>query len=163
MRKVKRRHGGTDETAGGRRLVRASVALCLAVALTGCVYYNGVYNAEHWAAQAERSERAGRGLEAADRWRIAQVHAESVIARHPNSSWVGDAYLIKGRSLVALESWGDAIVALQEADHRLPNLEPRREAELLIGRAYFGLARAADALSALDSALTSSRGLTRSL
>ena len=71
-----------------------------ALLLTGCVYYNGVYNAKHFAKQAEHSERLGRTSEAADRWRIAAIHAESVVTRHPRSRWADDAMLIRAKALV---------------------------------------------------------------
>jgi tetratricopeptide (TPR) repeat protein len=138
------------------------VPLCVAF-LSGCVYYNGVYNAKHWASQAEASEHAGRTLEAADRWRIAEVHADSVIARHPGSRWVGEAYLIRGRALVSQQSYGDAVVALEEAAHRLDSREQRLEAELALGRANLGLRRLPQALEAFDSAVQSRDGKLRSL
>jgi tetratricopeptide (TPR) repeat protein len=133
------------------------------VLLSGCVYYNGVYNAEHWASQAEASERNGRALEAVDRWRSAEVHADSVIARHPTSRWVGEAYLIRGRALLAEQSFGDAVVALEEATHRLGSRERRLEAWLALGRANLGLRRLPQATLALDSAAESRDSRRRSL
>jgi tetratricopeptide (TPR) repeat protein len=141
---------------------RAPLAL-LTLALQGCVYYNGVYNAKHWASQAEASERAGRMLEATDRWRSAEVHADSVIARHPHSRWAGEAYLIRGRALVSEQSFGDAVVALEEATHRLDSREARLEAELALGRANLGLRRLPQALEAFDSAAQSQDARRRSL
>ncbi|MFI5206510.1 MAG: hypothetical protein ACHQX4_00695 [Gemmatimonadales bacterium] len=137
--------------------------LCLALGLSGCVYYNGVYNAKHWASQAEASERAGRTLEATDRWRSAEVHADSVIARHPGSHWVGEAYLIRGRALLAEQSFADAVVALEEAARRLSSREQRLEAELGLGRANMALRRLPQALEALDSAAQSHDSRRRSL
>jgi hypothetical protein len=143
--------------------VRRAPWVLLALALQGCVYYNGVYNARRWASQAEASERAGRTMEATDRWRSAEVHADSVIARHPGSRWAGEAYLIRGRALVAEQSYGDAVVALEEAARKLGSRERRLEAELALGRANLGLRRLPQALEALDSAAVSQDPRRRSL
>ena len=89
------------------RRSRAALAACALWAASGCVYYNGMYNAERAASEAERFERQGRTAEARDRWQRAIVHAESVAVRHPRSRWAADAQLLRGRGLVRLERFND--------------------------------------------------------
>jgi tetratricopeptide (TPR) repeat protein len=133
---------------------RAAVALAVAgLALTGCAYFNGMYYANHFAGQAEASERAGRIGEARDRWMQAQMHAESLIARHPDSRWTGDAQLVRGRALVHLEAYSDAVGALQEAARRTTSPARHLEALGLMGRAYLALGMAEAARPMLDTAV----------
>jgi len=141
----------------------ASVRLCVcAAALSSCAYYNGMYNANRYARQAERSERSGRTGEAADRWLQAAMHAESVTVRHPKSRWADDALLVRGRALVHLESWNDAVTVLTDAVRAAPAGEQRREAQLNLGRANLAMHRHAEALLALDSAVPSGVASRRS-
>jgi tetratricopeptide (TPR) repeat protein len=146
--------------AGG--VARLIPALSLGVALQGCVYFNAMYNAKHFAKAAERAERAGRTMEAGDRWRIAQLHADSVIVRHPRSHWTPEAYLIRGRASLALQDFGGAVVSLEQSLHGLSDAERRAEAQLYLGRANLGLHRYPEALVALDSALQSRDARLRS-
>ena len=138
-----------------------AVPLCLGATISGCAYYNGMYNANRYAKQAERSERLGRSGEAADRWRLAELHAESVTVRHPHSRWAPDAMLVRGRALVHLESWNAAIVVLEDAVRVTPPGEQRLEAQLNLGRANLAIRRYPEALRALDSAAQSGVAVRR--
>jgi predicted negative regulator of RcsB-dependent stress response len=129
--------------------------------VSGCVYYNGMYNANRSQSQAEASERAGRIAEARERWQQAAQHAESLTARHPKSRWVEDALLVQGRALVHLEEWSDAVPVLEEAARRARNPTERTEALGLLGRADLAINRVPEALAALDSAVESGRPATR--
>jgi predicted negative regulator of RcsB-dependent stress response len=128
----------------------------LLLLLPGCAYYNGMYNARRWAAQAERAERAGREADARDRWRRAVLHADSLLARHPRSRWADDALLVRGRALVHLKEWDGAAEALGRAADRAGEHEQCLEALLLLGRTQLARGRFGDARAALDSAVTSS-------
>jgi len=140
------------------------LALVCAVAplLQGCAYFNGMYNANHWSAQAERSERAGRVAEARDRWRMAAIHADSVLSRHPHSRWANDAVLVRGRALVHLDVYSEAIGALEAALPHLSSGSQRATAQLYLGRADFAQRRLPEALEALDSAVAGGSARQRS-
>ena len=132
----------------------AVLAACALWAASGCVYYNGMYNAERAAAEAERFERQGRTAEARDQWQRAIVHAESVAVRHPRSRWAADALLLRGRGLVQLERFNDAATVLEGATRRArPGLQQAR-AYVLLGQAYLAVGRLANATSVLDTALS---------
>ena len=122
----------------------------------GCAYYNGMYNADKFTRDAQRSERAGRPAEARDRWLRASIHAESVVARHPSSRWADDARLVHGRAMLHLEQWSEAVVSLREAATTAGADEQRLEALLLLGQANIALRRYPDAAGPLDSAAASS-------
>jgi hypothetical protein len=131
------------------------------LALAGCAYFNGMYNARHYEHQAEASERAGRIAEARERWQQAAQHAESLAARHPKSRWVEDALLVRGRALVHLGYWSDAVVVLERAVEGARNPAERGEALGLLGRANLAISRLPEALVALDSAVQLGRPAIR--
>ncbi len=133
---------------------RRALLGCLGVLLlSGCAYYNSMYYANRYTREAERAQRSGRAAEARERWRQAAIHAESLLARHPDSKWADDAMLVRGRAFVGLRSWSEAVVALDQAVRAAPNAEQRRTALLYQGEANFGLRRLPQALEALDEAV----------
>ena len=133
------------------RLSRLSPLSLLLV--ISCAYYNGVYNAKHYAKQAESSERNGRASEAADRWRIAAIHAESALARHPHSRWAVEAMLIRTKALIHLESWSDAGVMAERSLAAATTAEDRALAQFYLGQVQLGMRHPEDALPHLDSAV----------
>ena len=150
---ARRNHGAPRSTSVLGVLASWRLGLLL---LSGCAYYNGMYNAAKFTKDALRSERAGRPAEARDRWLRAAIHAESVVARHPNSRWADDARLAHGRALLHLEQWSDAVVALREAATTAGADEQRLEALLLLGEANIALRRYPEADGPLDAAAASS-------
>ena len=134
--------------------VRVAVALVFALgAASGCVYWNGMYNAKRAAREAEGLERRGRLAEARDRWQRVIVHAESVSTRHPRSRWADDALLLRGRALVRIGFGSDAVAVLEQAERLAGTPAQRAEALTLLGEANIGLGRFAVARGQLDTAL----------
>ncbi len=144
-----------------RPLLRALAVAGLALAGARCAYFNGMYNANKFARQAEQSERAGRIGEARDRWQSAAMHAESLTTRHPGSRWVVDALLVRGRALVHLGYASDAVPVLEDAARRARQPEQRYEALLLLGQANLAIGRVQEARQALDTALLTDQGALR--
>src|SRR5712675_1225421 len=64
-----------------------------------CGYYNGMWSADHFAAQARRQEHDGRIDEARASWAAAAVKAESVVAHHPHGRWADAALVLHGEGL----------------------------------------------------------------
>lgn len=99
-----------------RRTVRRAAAVASLVAvITGCAYYNGMYNARRAQRQAERLDREGRTAEARDQWQRAETHAESVAVRHPRSRWAEEARLLSALALVHLGDNSGAVAMLDQA------------------------------------------------
>lgn len=92
-----------------------AIAVALVVLLGGCVYYNGVYNAKRLTHAAERAERDGRTIEARDFWAQVVVKADTVLARHPASSYVPQVELLRARALGRMDQCADAVPALRRA------------------------------------------------
>jgi len=107
-----------------RRLCLPSVLLCAA----SCGYYNGMWSANHFAAEARRLERAGRMTDARASWAQAAVKAESVVAHSPHGRWADDALVLQGEGLAKSGACDQAAAPLGRA------LQTVRDSALL-GRA----------------------------
>ncbi len=108
----------------------------LLVLATGCVYYNGMYNANRLANKAEKAERDGRSFDAQSYWAQAEVKADSVISRHPTSGWVDDALLIKSKALIIRGSCAEAIPHLERILFSSTDSDLVEQANLLLGGCY---------------------------
>jgi len=111
---------------------RARWVLATALLGTGCVYYNAMWSAEHFAHQARSLEAHDRAAEANTYWTEAEAKAESVVARHPKSGWVDDALTLEGESLVRMGNCGGAALPLDRVLARSPDSTLRERATLLI-------------------------------
>ena len=87
---------------GDRRTARVLLQAGLAASLLGgCVYYNGMYNANRLANSARKAEREGRTFEANNLWGQVATKAESVVVRHPKSKYAEEAAILGGWPLRA--------------------------------------------------------------
>ena len=119
--------------------------LLLTVLLGGCVYYNGMYNANRLARSAKRAEREGRTFEAASLWGQVATKAESVIVRHPTSKYAEEASVLRGVALARMGQCDEALKPLSRiglTGHR-PDLS--EEALLATGRCQVALGNLAAA------------------
>jgi hypothetical protein len=69
----------------------------LLVAVGGCAYFNGVYNAERTGTRGERQWAAGEYATAVDSFRQSAAHAETVLVRFPKSRWRNEALFLSAR------------------------------------------------------------------
>ena len=126
------------------------LAPLLLLALAGCAYFNGIYNARAAARDAERHERAGRDAEAREAWLRSAASAESVLVRHEDGRWATEALFLAGRGL-ALGARCERALPLLE--RYLAGDDAEREhrgaASLAVGRCLLDEGRAADALAVL--------------
>ena len=99
--------------------MKPRAALLSLLLLTGCVYYNGMYNARRLTRSAEKAERDGRSIDAGNYWGQVVVKADTLLARHPGSKWAVEAAALRGRALSRLNQCATAVPSLAEA---LPNL-----------------------------------------
>jgi tetratricopeptide (TPR) repeat protein len=87
----------------------------LTVLLGGCVYYNGMYNANRLAHSARKAEREGRTFEANNLWGQVATKAESVVVRHPTSKYAEEAAVLRGVALAQLGQCEQALGPLGRA------------------------------------------------
>ncbi len=64
---------------------------------SGCVYYNGIYNAKEAARSADALLRREAEMDANAKFQQSAAHAESVLVRHPTSPWRPRALYLAGR------------------------------------------------------------------
>ncbi len=114
--------------------------------LGGCVYYNGMYNANRLARSARKAERDGRTFEAANLWGQVIIRAESVSVRHPDSKYADQAAVLRGVALARLGQCDPAVAPLGHAALLAPGTELAEEGALALGRCTLeaGDAAAAD-------------------
>ena len=95
------------------RRVLASVTACWLLA-SGCVYYNGIYNAKEAARSGDALLRRESESEANGQFQISAARAETVLVRHPTSSWRPRALYLAGRGMAFSAQCERAIPLLTE-------------------------------------------------
>lgn len=71
--------------------------ILLVIAVSGCAYFNGIYNARRAERRADSALRKGRDGEAATYFATVAEKAETVLVRHGGSKWADDARFLAGR------------------------------------------------------------------
>ena len=94
----------------------------------GCVYYNGMYNANRLANSARKAERDGRTFEANNLWGQVATKAESVVVRHPRSKYAEEAAILRGLALARMGQCEQALRCLEpdRGGRREPGTDRRR-------------------------------------
>jgi tetratricopeptide (TPR) repeat protein len=133
---------------------RIALLVCLALT-TGCVYYNGMYNANRLAKAAEKAEREGRTFDANSLWGQVGVKADTVLARHSDSKWADDARLLRGKSYQRLGDCNSAVTVLRELLVTSSDSTLNEEAAFLLGRCYQVLGDAEQASNAFQRLVNS--------
>ena len=129
--------------------------LTLVLATGGCVYYNGMYNARRLAHEAEKAERDGRRFDAQNYWAQAEIKADSVIARHPDSGWFDDALVIKSKAAIKRSACEEAVPYLERVLVTSPDDQLVDEANMLLGGCYYQMGRPMGAAKYLMAASAS--------
>lgn len=135
---------------------RAARIVVLAGMGWGCVYYNGLWSAHRYAADARRAERDGQHEVAVSNWSVAAVEAESVAVHHPHSRWLPEALVTAAEGLAGAGDCAAAAAYLARADS-VKTDEAHRE-RLALVRARCALdAEDADAAEAFARPVLGSR------
>src|ERR671920_942986 len=136
--------------------LRAAVmGISCAGLLAGCVYYNGMYNANRLAGSARKAEREGRTFEANNLWGQVATKAESVLVRHPHSKYAEEASILRGLALAKLGQCEQALGPLSRVG--VANLKPERREDtwLATGRCQVTLGNIAAADAAFGQVVDS--------
>jgi len=134
---------------GGRRAARMLVQAGLAATLLGgCVYYNGMYNANRLANSARKAEREGRTFEANNLWGQVVTKAESVAVRHPKSKYAEEAAILKGLGLARMGQCEPALAPLGRVAVASVGTDLTEDALLATGRCQLSMGN----MSAADAA-----------
>lgn len=151
MTAAPRRGGG----AGGRRATRVALALAvLAAPLAGCVYYNGIYNAQVAERRGDRRLAQDDESGATGFYQQAAASAESVLVRHPRSSWRPRALYLAGRTGALAGQCDTAVRRLDAFLREAPPTDPARPAaRLALATCDFRAGALATARARVDSLL----------
>jgi tetratricopeptide (TPR) repeat protein len=133
------------------RIVSLGSILALA---GGCVYYNGMYNANRLAGSARKAEREGRTFEANNLWGQVATKAESVVVRHPTSKYAEQANVLRGVALARLGQCDQALAPLSRAMLIAPSAL-REDAMLATGRCQLAVGNMAASQAAFGFLLDS--------
>jgi hypothetical protein len=125
----------------------------LAAALSGCGYFNSLYNANRQFADAERA--AARGDVATSRvaFRTSIDKAAVSYRGHPQGRWSADALLLIGRARFALGEDEEAAAAMRHLLSSSASTAARALANAYLGASLVRLDSVALALPHLDSAV----------
>lgn len=97
------------------RVVRRAITLWSAIVLaSGCVYFNGVYNANEAARRGDARLRRGAETDASTYFQTSAEKAETVLVRHPTSSWRPRALYLAGRGAALGGRCEQAVPRLRE-------------------------------------------------
>lgn len=88
--------------------------VALALMSTGCVYYNGIYNAQSAAGRGDSQLRHGGESEASRFFQQSAATAESVLVRHPQSTWRERALYLAARGAALGGQCDQAVPRLRE-------------------------------------------------
>lgn len=116
-------------------LYRAPLLL-LAGSLTvlgGCVYFNGLYNAERLFGEAERMRRLGQEQEATERYATVVEKASRSYRREDDGKWADDALYLVGRAYMRQGDYLRARAALERTVLITDSEEIRAGATLYLG------------------------------
>ncbi|HEY5940278.1 MAG TPA: hypothetical protein VIT87_05615, partial [Gemmatimonadales bacterium] len=134
---------------GDRRTARVLLQAGLAASLLGgCVYYNGMYNANRLANSARKAEREGRTFEANNLWGQVATKAESVVVRHPKSKYAEEAAILRGLAFARLGQCEAALAPLGRVAVARVGTDLREDALLATGRCQVSMG----SISAADAA-----------
>ncbi|MDQ3139037.1 MAG: hypothetical protein M3Q93_15805, partial [Gemmatimonadota bacterium] len=111
--------------------------------LSGCVYYNGMYNTNRLAKSARKAERDGRTFEANNLWGQVITRAESLVVRHPRSKYADEANVLRGLALARLDQCPDAVGPLGRGALLNTAGDLSEESALALGRCQLELGDAA--------------------
>jgi tetratricopeptide (TPR) repeat protein len=140
----------------GRRAQRIGLLLCLGLGLLGCVYYNGMYNANRLANSARKAEREGRTFEANSLWGQVATKAESVVVRHPRSKYAEEAAILRGLALARLGQCEQALAPLSRITVAQVSQDLSEDAWLAAGSCHVALGNIAAGDAAFVQILESS-------
>jgi tetratricopeptide (TPR) repeat protein len=139
--------------------VKARRVALLGVAglLSGCVYYNALYNAQHLLNEGEHARRAGQDSVADARYRDVVRKAAEGYREQPTGPWAADALLLLGRARLRLGNLAAAEAALARSEELAATPEMKMEARLYRGIALLTGGEVAEGTSLVSQALAKLR------
>ncbi|MCG6956287.1 MAG: hypothetical protein LJF04_09900 [Gemmatimonadetes bacterium] len=149
-------------------MYRRAATLGALLLLSGCVYYNALYNAERLLDQGEHARREGRDSVAAARYRDVVRKAAKGFRDDPTGPWATEALLLLGKARLRLGEIEAAEAAFSRAETLATTPEDSLEARLYRGLALLdggevdaGTTLVSDALAHLPEGRAAAEGHLR--
>jgi tetratricopeptide repeat protein len=106
--------------------------LIVTVALSGCLHYNVIRNADRLYVDAEAARRAGLESTAADGYRLVVTKTGAALRSRPDSDWADRATLLLGRARLRLGELREARAALTTVSSGATEPALRSEADVYL-------------------------------
>ncbi|MSR35268.1 MAG: tetratricopeptide repeat protein [Gemmatimonadetes bacterium] len=135
--------------------LRALAALPLAAGAAGCVYLNGLYNAERAFDQAEQAQLLGRDSAAVAGWAEAEQKAERSWLMEPEGRWADRSRYVLGRARLRRGDFAGARAALEPVRAGTADPALRARATLYLGAVAVATGDQEQAILLLTEALAS--------
>ena len=136
---------------------RRAAVVSVAALLCGCVYYNGIYNAENLYREAELLRLAGDDSLAQPRYHDVVRKAAQGYRKDTEGPWAAQALYLLGRARLRLGEPAAARAALEEAETLSQDEQLRLGVQLHVGAALLSTGDREGGLERLNRAL---QGLT---
>ncbi|HEX6063438.1 MAG TPA: hypothetical protein VFZ04_04410, partial [Longimicrobiales bacterium] len=134
-------------------MTRTGGALILAVVLSGCGYFNSLYNAKRQFAEGERASARGAVQPAQDAYKGAIEKAARSYRKHPNGRWSDDALHVIARARFELGEYPAARAAANELLAHSSDPAMRADAHAIAGASALAVDDVQTALVHLDTAV----------
>ena len=133
--------------------MRRVVFLSAALALSACAYFNALYNAKRYFADAERAAVRGDVGMAHLYYGTAIEKAARSLRRDPDGRWADDALYLIGRAHFARGDYREAAAALERLVRETDDADIRTGAYAYLGAVAVRLGEPSAAVARLDSAV----------
>ncbi|MFQ5551391.1 MAG: tol-pal system YbgF family protein [Gemmatimonadales bacterium] len=117
-------------------MIRRLFPIIAVTLAASCAYYNGLYNANRLARDANKAEREGRAGEARSFWNQVIVKTDSVLVRYPTSKHRDDALALQGHAYRKLGQCRRAFAPLLEVVDSSPDPNLVAASRLDLGQCY---------------------------
>jgi hypothetical protein len=134
------------------------LALAFALGLSGCGYFNSLYNARRQFADAERAAASGQTAQAQQGYTGAIEKAAKSYRKYPAGRWSDDALYVIARARFELAEYPAARAAATELLNTTSDATMRGDAHAILGASALYMQDEELALTHLDSAITQSSG-----
>ncbi len=138
-----------------------ALALALALGLSGCGYFNSLYNARREFADAERAALTGQQAQAQQGYTGAIEKAAKSYRKYPRGRWSDDALHLIARARFELGEYPAARAAATELLNVTSDATMRADAHAIVGASALHLQDEETAIAHLDSALTGASEMLR--
>jgi hypothetical protein len=139
-------------------MMRRALLLACTLSLTGCGYFNALYNAQRRFDAAQRAASRGEDAVARRAYTESIEKAANSYRRYPNGRWADDALLLITRARFALEQDREAAAAAAHVLAVSSDQDVRTAAHAQRGAALFRLGAIDSAQLHLDSAVVHAAG-----